>query len=470
MATRRRQVRWARSRRSRSSSATPACRRSGTRTSPSRTPTMRWRRPRSSAAPSTPTPFDVMEAGRMGGHPGPPGRLLPGLAAQAAPRRAGSSTRPGALSWNELGTPDLDASAEFYGDLFGWTTIADGGRRCTYLVISNGDRHANGGDPRHRCRRARRRSGSSTSRPTTSTPRWPRSRSWAAACSLRRMDIGIATDRGRPGPAGRGVRAVRRATSTTDAGRPTRPRRAILGGCDVRRPMTAWPCWRRAGRVGCAAAGRRPSRRRARLAAVRRPPGRRGAARPSRRRSSPWPARRRAGRPAGPGRRPVGGRRRRQRRTGLERRSRSRVDRPEVRQELAASGMTARPQPGDADARRTGDRPDRRPGRRAGGDRRRQRDRPAALPLRRRPHDLRGHRLRLLGLDQLRVRRRAPARPHRGLGPARALGRPGARASGSRSSPTPATRSCTSPGCASTPSRWPRPGRDGRTGRPTSRT
>ena len=29
---------------------------------------------------------------------------------------------PGALCWNELGTPDMDGSAAFYGDLFGWTT------------------------------------------------------------------------------------------------------------------------------------------------------------------------------------------------------------------------------------------------------------------------------------------------------------------------------------------------------------
>jgi len=27
---------------------------------------------------------------------------------------------PGALCWNELSTPDMDASASFYGGLFGW--------------------------------------------------------------------------------------------------------------------------------------------------------------------------------------------------------------------------------------------------------------------------------------------------------------------------------------------------------------
>ena len=47
---------------------------------------------------------------------------------------------------------------------------------------------------------------------------------------------------------------------------------------------------------------------------------------------------------------------------------------------------------------------------------------------------------------------------------------PPAPASGSRCSPTPATRSCTWPGCGSTRWRWPRPARAGRTGPPTSPT
>ena len=52
---------------------------------------------------------------------------------------------PGALSWNELGSPDLDGSAKFYGDLFGWKTTPMEGADPTYLVVSNADGHTNGG-------------------------------------------------------------------------------------------------------------------------------------------------------------------------------------------------------------------------------------------------------------------------------------------------------------------------------------
>jgi predicted enzyme related to lactoylglutathione lyase len=51
---------------------------------------------------------------------------------------------PGALCWNELASPDLDASAAFYRDLFGWTIEPYEGTERPYLVIRNGDR-GNGG-------------------------------------------------------------------------------------------------------------------------------------------------------------------------------------------------------------------------------------------------------------------------------------------------------------------------------------
>ena len=74
-----------------------------------------------------------------------------------------------------------------------------------------------------------------------------------------------------------------------------------------------------------------------------------------------------------------------------------------------------------------------------GGDRRRQRDRHHALHLGRRPRLLRILRLRLLGRGQLRAARRRLARKPARLDRPLDLGRTGRRASGSPSTPTPAT-------------------------------
>ena len=51
----------------------------------------------------------------------------------------------GALSWNELATPDLDASADFYGELFGWKAEPFEGMPFPYRVIQNADGNSNGG-------------------------------------------------------------------------------------------------------------------------------------------------------------------------------------------------------------------------------------------------------------------------------------------------------------------------------------
>ena len=100
-------LRRRRSRRSPSSSATPACRRSWNSyvTVENADETARQGRA-SSAPPSTPTPFDVMDAGPHGRDPGSPGRLLPGLAAQAAHRRrAGQRARRAVLERARLARP-----------------------------------------------------------------------------------------------------------------------------------------------------------------------------------------------------------------------------------------------------------------------------------------------------------------------------------------------------------------------------
>jgi predicted enzyme related to lactoylglutathione lyase len=87
-------------------------------------------------------PFDVMDVGRMAVFTDPGGAAL----AVWEPRStigAELVNTPGALTWNDLVTPDPAAAAEFYEALFGWTTEelpnAEG-----YRVIKNGDR-PNGG-------------------------------------------------------------------------------------------------------------------------------------------------------------------------------------------------------------------------------------------------------------------------------------------------------------------------------------
>ncbi len=87
--------------------------------------------------------FDVMEAGRMGVVQDPQGAYF--LVWQPGQNIGASLVNaPGALCWNELGSPDVDGSARFYGDLFGWTTTPMEGADPPYLVIEN-DGHANGG-------------------------------------------------------------------------------------------------------------------------------------------------------------------------------------------------------------------------------------------------------------------------------------------------------------------------------------
>jgi hypothetical protein len=88
--------------------------------------------------------FDVMDAGRMGVVQDPQGAYF--LVWQPNQHiGAGLVNAPGALAWNELGSPDLDGSAKFYGDLVGWTTTPMEGADPTYLVITTADGHSNGG-------------------------------------------------------------------------------------------------------------------------------------------------------------------------------------------------------------------------------------------------------------------------------------------------------------------------------------
>ena len=71
--------------------------------------------------------FDVMDVGR----------------GRAARRRRPRG--PGLLSWNELATKDMDASAGFYTQLFGWSVEPMEGTEMPYNVIKNTDGQSNGG-------------------------------------------------------------------------------------------------------------------------------------------------------------------------------------------------------------------------------------------------------------------------------------------------------------------------------------
>jgi hypothetical protein len=52
---------------------------------------------------------------------------------------------PGALSWNELASPDMDASSKFYTELFGWKVTPMEGTGMPYSTLHNAADHANGG-------------------------------------------------------------------------------------------------------------------------------------------------------------------------------------------------------------------------------------------------------------------------------------------------------------------------------------
>ena len=122
-------------------------------------------------------PFDVMDVGRMAVIADPQGAFFE-IWEPRASIGAELVNVPGAMVWNELATTDLDAGAAFYRDLFGWETPEFEGSPQRYLSIKNGGR-SNGG-MRDVSRRARRRTGSSTSAWRTSTQRSRRSRSSVA--------------------------------------------------------------------------------------------------------------------------------------------------------------------------------------------------------------------------------------------------------------------------------------------------
>jgi predicted enzyme related to lactoylglutathione lyase len=98
--------------------------------------------------------FDVMDAGRMGVIQDTHGAFF----AVWEPKQnigAGLVNEPGALCWNELASPDFDASTAFYGGLFGWEFEPFAESPQPYLSIKNqgrsngGVREADEGPPPH---------------------------------------------------------------------------------------------------------------------------------------------------------------------------------------------------------------------------------------------------------------------------------------------------------------------------------
>ena len=88
-------------------------------------------------------PFDVFDAGRMSAFADPQGAVL----SVWQPKDnigAGLVNVVGALTWNDLVTPDVEASSRFYSALFGWEIAEVPGSDGQYWSITNGGR-LNGG-------------------------------------------------------------------------------------------------------------------------------------------------------------------------------------------------------------------------------------------------------------------------------------------------------------------------------------
>ncbi|MGE5617558.1 MAG: VOC family protein, partial [Candidatus Woesearchaeota archaeon] len=87
--------------------------------------------------------FDVLDVGRMGVVQDPQGAFF--LVWEPRSHIGASLVNaPGALSWNELHAPDVDAAESFYGRLFGWSTQPFPTDAFEYRIIKTADGHTNG--------------------------------------------------------------------------------------------------------------------------------------------------------------------------------------------------------------------------------------------------------------------------------------------------------------------------------------
>jgi hypothetical protein len=88
-------------------------------------------------------PFDVMDVGRMAVIQDPQGAFFE-IWEPKTNIGASLVNAPGALSWNELATPDVEAATKFYTDLFGWGTDSMDMGGQPYVIVKV-DGHGNGG-------------------------------------------------------------------------------------------------------------------------------------------------------------------------------------------------------------------------------------------------------------------------------------------------------------------------------------
>lgn len=88
-------------------------------------------------------PADISTAGRMAMIDDPTGAPL-AFWQPGSDRGAELVTQPGALCWNELATPDLNAATGFYRDLLGWGYRDNPHAPAPYRIIENAGR-PNGG-------------------------------------------------------------------------------------------------------------------------------------------------------------------------------------------------------------------------------------------------------------------------------------------------------------------------------------
>jgi predicted enzyme related to lactoylglutathione lyase len=88
-------------------------------------------------------PFDVFDSGRMSVVADPTGAVL-SMWQPLNHIGAELVNVPGALTWNEEATKDMDGAKEFYAGLFGWRFEDMEGAPLPYSIIFNGDR-TNGG-------------------------------------------------------------------------------------------------------------------------------------------------------------------------------------------------------------------------------------------------------------------------------------------------------------------------------------
>lgn len=88
--------------------------------------------------------FDVFDVGRMGVVQDPVGAFF--LVWQPRSHIGASLVNaPGALTWNELVTPDLEPAERFYRELFGWGFEPLPDSEIPYRVIKNSEGQTNGG-------------------------------------------------------------------------------------------------------------------------------------------------------------------------------------------------------------------------------------------------------------------------------------------------------------------------------------